>query len=211
MTETSPKAKRQVVRQTALEREQRQRTLRIAAVVIGIVVVLGGLIFWVANETIKGQTEWAIRPTAHPNEQVIADEGSGHLENGQPLSYQHFPPSSGTHYNEPANVGFYEQPVSEGNWLHSLEHGNVVALYNCEATDDCEALKSQVRNFVNSAPTHGCEKSRLLGVAYSRGMSTPISLVAWGIQLDLPAYDGDAMLNFYKRYENRGPEQVGCP
>lgn len=211
MSETSPKAKRQAAHQSALEREQRQRTLRIAAIVIGVVVVVGGLIFWVATETIKGQNEWAIRPTAHPNEQVIADEGGGHVEDGQPLVFQNYPPSSGSMYNQAASAGFYEQSFSEGNWMHNLEHGDVAVLYNCEATDNCEGLKSQVRNFVNSAPTNGCEKARLLGLPYSRGMSTPITLVAWGRQLDLPAYDGDAMLNFYKRYENRGLEQGSCP
>jgi hypothetical protein len=211
MTETSAKAKRQAARQSALEREQRQRTLRIAAVVIVVVVVLGGLIYWVANETIKGTNEWAVRPTAHPNEQIIPDEGRGHVETGSQVNYQHYPPSSGQHFPIWADPGFYDQPVADGYWVHSLEHGDVVVLYNCEATSDCEGLKTEIRNFVNSAPTHGCDKPRLMAMPYSRGLSTPVSIVAWGVQLDLPAFDGDALLNFYKRYENRGPEQVGCP
>ena len=222
-SDTSSRAKKQAARQSALERGQRQRTTRIAAIVILAVFAVGGLIFWVASETVKGETEWAVRPTADPDEQIIPGEGRSHVDEGLPLSFHHFPPSSGNHYPTPANVGFYEDSFSEGYWVHSLEHGNVVVLYNCSATDNCTDLKNKVRDFVLNSPTHGCDKPRLLGLPYSRGMSTPLTLVAWagpvdpateiaaGIQLDLPQFDQTRMLNFYKRYENHGPEQLGCP
>jgi hypothetical protein len=219
----SNKAKRQAAQQSAYEREQRQRTLRIAAIVIVAIFVVGGLIYWVANETVKGQNEWAIRPTADPQEQVIAAEPRNHVAEGSTLTYQHYPPSTGMHYATPAGPGFYDQEFSEGYWVHSLEHGYVVILYNCTATTNCDTLKSQVKDFISNAPTHGCDKTRLIGVPYSRGMSTPLSLLAMagpfdaatqladGIQLDLPEFDQTRMMNFYKRYDNHGPEDVGCP
>jgi hypothetical protein len=207
----SAKAKRQAAQQSALERDQRQRTIRIAAIIIGVIVVVGGLIYWVANETVKGQNEWTVRPTADPDDQTIADEGRNHIDEGTPLTYQHYPPSSGNHYPVPAGPGFYDQEFSEGYWVHSLEHGFVVILYNCSATDNCDSLKAQVRDFINSAPTHGCDKVRLIGLPYSHGMSTPLSLISWGHELDLPAFDQTRIMNFYKRYDNRGPEQLGCP
>lgn len=226
-SDTSSRAKKQAARQTALERAQRQRTIRIAGIVILAVFGVGGLIFWVASETVRGQTEWAVRPTADPDEQRIPGEGKSHVDVGQPLTFRHHPPSSGNHYPQPAGVGFYEETFAEGYWVHSLEHGNVVVLYNCAATDDCAGLKNKVRDFVLNSPAHECAKPRLLGVPYSQGLSTPLALVAWagpvdpatgipaGIQLDLPQFDGTRMLNFYKRYENHGPEhypeQIGCP
>jgi hypothetical protein len=220
---SSPRAKRQAAQQTKLEREQRQRTIRIVAALILGGFALVGIIIWVATQTISGQNEWALRPTADPQEQVIPSEGRGHIPEGQPLTFTHFPPSSGNHYPVAANVGFYDKEFPDGYWVHSLEHGNVVVLYNCSVTKDCSALTSQVQNFVLNSPTHGCDKPRLLGVPYSKGMSTPISLLAWAgpmntaanaldsIQLDLPQFDQARMLNFYKRYENHGPEDVGCP
>ncbi len=222
-TGTSAKAKKQAARQSALEREQRQRTLRITAIVIVVIFVVGGIIYWVANETIKGTNEWTIRPTADPQEQLIPSEGHNHVEEGSVLTYQHYPPSSGNHYPTPAGPGFYETEFSEGYWVHSLEHGFIVVLYNCSATDNCDTLKSQVKDFVNNAPTHGCDKTRLIALPYSHGMTTPLTLLAWagpydqtqgtnaGIQLDLAQFDATRMLNFYKRYDNRGPEQLGCP
>jgi Protein of unknown function (DUF3105) len=207
----STKSKRQAAQQTALEREQRQRTIRIGAIVIIAVAALGALIYWVASETIKGQNEWTIRPTQDPDDQTLADEGRNHVDEGTPLTFQHFPPSSGSHYPTPAGTGFYEQEFSEGYWVHSLEHGFVVILYNCAATDNCDALKSQIKGFISSAPTHGCDSVRLIGLPYSKGMSTPVTLISWNHQLDLPAFDATRVMNFYKRYDNRGPENLGCP
>lgn len=222
-SDNSPRAKRLAAQQSKLDRDQRQRTMRIVGGVILGVFVLAGIIYWVASQTISGQNEWAVRPTADPQEQVIPSEGRGHLPEGTPLTFKHYPPSSGNHYPVAANVGFYTDTFADGYWVHSLEHGNVVVLYNCSATSDCNTLKSQVQDFVLNSPTHGCDKPRLLGVPYSKGMSTPISMLAWSgplndaqsandsIQLDLAQFDKARMLNFYKRYENHGPEDVGCP
>ncbi|MBI5828216.1 MAG: DUF3105 domain-containing protein, partial [Chloroflexi bacterium] len=62
----------------------------------------------------------------------------------------------------------------------------------------------------NSAPKRRCDEVRMIVAPYSQGMTTPITLIAWGKQLDLAAYDEKAILNFYKRYEDRGPELIPC-
>lgn len=201
--------KKQDARAAALEREQRQRTIRIAAIVIVAVFVVGGLIYWIASETVKGQSD-NIRPAANPAEQIIADEGRSHVDEGSALTFQHYPPSSGSHYPVWLPVAFYDQPQSEGYWVHNLEHGQVVALYNC-TEGQCDTLKSQLREVLSKAPLRGCDKPKMVVVPYSRNMATPIVLVAWDRQLDLAQFDEEAILNFYKRYENQGPELVGCP
>lgn len=199
--------KKQTARESALDRQQRQAMIRNAAIAILAIFVVGAGLFYVVSETRKG-VEDQKRPEANPNEQIIPDEGNAHAEEGSALTFQHYPPSSGTHYPVPADPGFYDQPMSEGYWIHSLEHGDVVILYNCP--NDCPDLKAKLRTLIAGAPRRRCDLVRLLAVPYSRGMATPISLVAWGRQLDLAEFDEQAILNFYKRYEDRGPELIPC-
>ncbi|HKZ68884.1 MAG TPA: DUF3105 domain-containing protein [Anaerolineales bacterium] len=206
---TPPTIKKQTARATALEREARQRTMRMAALAIVAVFIVGGAIFYIAGETIRGQQD-QVRPEANPAEQVIPDEGAGHLEVGVPTTYQHYPPSSGAHYGTTAPVGYLPEAWPEGYWVHNLEHGHVVLLYQC-ANNDCADLQSKIQNIVNKVPLRGCSKPRLLAMPYSQGMTGLIIMVAWGRQLDLSEFDEEAIVNFYKRYENQGPEKVGCP
>ena len=209
MTNASPR-KKQTGRETALEKQHRQALMRNTAIAIVSVFVVGGIIFWVANETIKGQADQK-RPTANPAEQTVPDEGGGHLEIGDPITYQHYPPSSGQHYGgDTAPVGFLPEAWPEGYWVHNLEHGHVVLLYQC-LNNDCADLQNKIRNVINKVPLRGCDKPRLLAMPYSQGMTGLITMVAWGRQLDLPEFDEEAIVNFYKRYENQGPEKVGCP
>jgi len=206
-TETSPKSKKQMARESAFEKQQRQAMIRTTVIVIIGLALLGSVIFYIANETLKGQQD-SVRPPANPNEQVIPDEGRSHIDEGNPLVYQHYPPSSGNHYPIWLDPGFYDQPYAEGYWVHSLEHGDVVILYNCAET--CPDLTTKLKALIAQAPPRRCGLVRLVAGPYSRGMATPLSVLAWGRQLDLVEFDSEAILNFYKTYEDRGPEVIPC-
>lgn len=171
------------------------------------VAVVGVAIFYVIDQTVRGEQD-KIRPDANPAEQTVPDEGRGHVEDGGQLSYAHFPPSSGLHYGSSWPAGYYEEEVPEGYWVHSLEHGNVVVLYNCP--EGCPDLQAKLKKLYENAPRRRCDAVRMLVLPYSRGMTTQISVVAWGKQLDLAEYDETAILNFYKRYEDKGPEVLPC-
>jgi hypothetical protein len=201
-------SRKKTTRESAFEKQQRQAMLRNAAIAIVAVFVVGAGIFYVVNETIRG-TQDAERPPAHANEQIIPDAGAGHVAEGSPLVFDHYPPSSGSHYPTWADPGFYDAPISEGYWVHSLEHGDVVILYNCP-DGDCTELKTQIRELRDQLPRRRCDLIRVLAIPYSQGMSTPITVVAWGRQLDLPEFDAQAIEDFYKRHEDRGPENIPC-
>lgn len=212
---TTPK--RKTARESTLEKQQRQAMIRNTAIAIVAIFVVGAGIFYVYRETAQGIEDQG-RPAPNPNEQIIPDEGAGHVAEGSPLTYQHYPPSSGTHYGTWAELRFHDEPVSEGYWIHNLEHGEVVLLYNCPT--DCPDLKAKIRAVMAKAPGRRCSLRRVMAAPYSRGMSTPISLVAWvgngsgqgieGRQLDLAEFDEQAILNFYKTYEDAGPEDIPC-
>ena len=204
----SKASKQKPALQSEVARQQRQAWIRNAAIGVLIVFVIGGLIFYVADQTAKGERD-KIRPDANPAEQTVANAGAGHVAAGSTLTFDHYPPSSGTHYDTPASEGFYQEPISEGYWLHSLEHGAVVVLYNCP--DACPDMQAKLKALMAKAPIRRCPTPKLLVMPYSTGMTTPITVVAWGKQLDLPGYDEEAILNFYKRYEDQGPEVLPCP
>jgi hypothetical protein len=63
---------------------------------------------------------------------------------------------------------------------------------------------------MRNLPRGRCDLVRVLAVPYSTGMTTPITLVAWGRQLDLPEFDAQAIEDFYRRYEDEGPENIPC-
>ena len=205
-------SQRKPVHTATFSQQQRQATIRNIAIVGVAVLLLGAGIWYVVDQTIRGQQaelEGKIRPEANPAEQTVPDEGAGHEEVGFPIGYQHYPPSSGTHYGETMpSLGFYDQTWPEGYWLHNLEHGDIVVLYNCP--DDCPDLKAKLRALINKAPQRRCPTPKLIVMPYSQGMTAPVAVLAWGRQLDLAEYDETAILDFFKRYEDRGPETVPC-
>jgi hypothetical protein len=58
-----------------------------------------------------------------------------HVDEGDDLESTSFPPSSGRHYADWAPFGVYDEPVPDGNVIHNLEHGGVVAWLGTEVDD----------------------------------------------------------------------------
>ncbi len=151
------------------------------------------------------------RPGALPGEQLIADEGQGHVEAGTTITYQHYPPSSGTHYFSPAPWGVATSPLPEGSFVHNLEHGGVVFLYHCEP--DCPALVQQFEDLVAKAPqAFPFSTVKILVTSYdATKMPSPIVALAWDHQLNMNGFDEALMLRWYKRFVNGGPEGKDIP
>ena len=61
----------------------------------------------------------------------VADEGAIHVPLGSSVPYRHNPPASGNHWPFPAPWGIYQGVVPREWWVHNLEHGGIVLLYNC--------------------------------------------------------------------------------
>ena len=65
--------------------------------------------------------------------------GNLHIPIGSNQQYAYCPPASGPHYNNPGIDGpipakFYgpDDGTRPEGWIHNLEHGAVVILYNCK-------------------------------------------------------------------------------
>lgn len=150
---------------------------------------------------------WALRPTgAVADEQRLPDEGRAHVEPGSPIVYRNNPPASGTHYPTVASWGVHEEEVPEGEWVHNLEHGGIVLLYKCpEGT--CPERISQLQALYNRAPRSKWNNVKLAAVPYEN-MEPEFMAIAWNVQLPLEEFDQEAILTFYGRHVDRGPEDA---
>ena len=125
------------------------------------------------------------------------------------LTYQRYPPSSGKHYGSPQPAGVYRQEVSEGNWLHSLEHGYVVAVVKCQ--NGCPDTFNQLDAIYKDLPDSQFGNVKFVvtssGKPYTDGDAL-ITLLAWNNELRLDAVDKDKITRFYKKFVDKGPELV---
>lgn len=188
-----------------LRAERRRRSLVWNVILLGggglVVLIVAGYYIALALS----------RPGPLPGEQFIPDEGTGDVPSGSALTFKHYPPSSGAHYAEVAQWGVYSEPVGEGVFVHNLEHGGVVFLYYCDTP--CPDLEQKFEDLAQKVPPDSRFGSRkILVTPYDKSkMEAPIVALAWNHQLDLPAFDEAAMLQWYKRFVNGGPEGLDQP
>lgn len=148
----------------------------------------------------------SVRPAAALQGRQVETEGRQHIANGEPIVYRNRPPSSGPHYERTLRYGVFEREMEPGYWVHNLEHGGIVLLFNC--ADACPNLVQQLRQVYTSAPAsqkHGVVK--LSAVPY-RDMDHRLAAVAWGYVDEMDEFDRDRVLAFYRDHLDHGPEDA---
>ncbi len=138
-------------------------------------------------------------------EERVQLEGADHVPEGTNIAYRSYPPASGPHYGRTASYGVHTEEVPEGYWVHDLEHGAIVVLYNCP--DGCPDLVDQLRELYNTAPNGKYGKVKMVVAPYSR-MDSRLALLAWGWREKLQEFDRERILRFYRAHVDRGPEDV---
>jgi hypothetical protein len=146
-------------------------------------------------------------PPEHPAAGLgtpMPDEGNAHVDEGTFIIYKNYPPTSGPHYPRTADPGFYDQPVPEGYFVHSMEHGAIVLYYNPDLPD---ATKQQLKDLMTMLPFDGSGRVKLVIVPYTN-MPTPLAIAAWKRLLLLNVYNFDEIRTFYQEWVDKGPENV---
>jgi hypothetical protein len=115
-----------------------------------------------------------------------------------PITYPDPPPSSGIHDPCWASWGVHTDAVAARNWVHNLEHGGVVFLYNCPAGCDTD-----LERFTALAK----QNARTLLTEYP-DLPTRFAVVAWGYRLLSDCVDVRAFQAFYDAHFDRGPESI---
>lgn len=87
-------------------------------VVMAFLVVAGFFIYKDAQKPLPGQT--------------VADLGRDHVNDISKEKYNSNPPTSGPHFPIWAKKGLYDEVLSDGYLIHSLEHGYIVVSYDCD-------------------------------------------------------------------------------
>ena len=83
----------------------------------------------------------------HPN------EGALHVDCLPVPTYRTRPPSSGNHYPIWADYKTYTTPVPWGHLVHDLEHGAIVIVYSCAASDPtCAAEIARAQAMIDGLP-----------------------------------------------------------
>jgi hypothetical protein len=137
-------------------------------------------------------------------------EGAQHLANCSPVAYATNPPSSGNHYGTWAAFKTYAQPVPEGFFVHSLEHGAVVFTYNC--ADGCPDQVAAAQALIDAAPADPlCEgtsqKARLILTPDPR-LDTAFAASAWGWTIKAACFDAEVFGAFLGAHYGQGTEAL---
>ena len=107
------------------------------------------------------------------------------------------PPAGGPHFAQPWPVGVFDEPVADGNAIHSLEHGIVWISYNPDLIDGAglAALEDVAGDF-----------RRDVILSPRPQNSIAVAAVSWGRILRLDAVDADVLKDFIRTNRDRSPE-----
>jgi hypothetical protein len=132
----------------------------------------------------------------------IENEREAHVPQGTTVEYRNNPPASGPHYSgagvSPIDPGFYVDPVPPEVWVHNLEHGDIVILFDCPG--DCpQSLLLDLQRFFAMV------QHQVVITRYP-GLTSPIMAVAWDVQRRFDAFDAIELKAFHDRRVGQAPE-----
>lgn len=183
------------LRQQAKERNRKQKwttNFIWGAVGVAVIAVIGVLIWQ------------AVRPAMGESFPIMVS--SPHIAiDSDPGQYNSDPPTSGPHYAEEANEGFYDTnnyKFPAGYLVHNLEHGYVIFWYNCETLDEagCANLKGQINSTINELGG-----TKLIAYPWT-SIDVPLVMTSWGRLEKFESFDADKAKAFYRANLNKAPE-----
>lgn len=128
----------------------------------------------------------------------------GHAHVDGEVAYADTPPTSGDHNSCWAEWGAHATEVPDENWVHNLEHGGVVFLWNCPmgCLDDAAAAAA-----AEAWATASLEPGRWLISPYT-DMDPGWAAVSWQHRLTMGCLDTVALQEFYDARVGQGREDV---
>jgi hypothetical protein len=137
-----------------------------------------------------------------------------HVPEGTRIVHTSRPPIGGDHYSTwYPNYGVVEESIDSGYWVHNLEHGAILLLYQCPSS--CSDLVDALRGLYDELPPGHNQRQngpRVLITPYT-DMDHRLAIVAWGHKLEMDELDRNRLIQFYARFIDRGPEcrSLTCP
>jgi hypothetical protein len=112
------------------------------------------------------------------------------------VDYPEVPPAGGPHNRCWADWGVHDAPVEDDNWVHNLEHGGVVLLWNCP--DGCDADVAAIDAFATA-------RDKTVTTPYD-ALPTRFGVVAWEWRMLTGCFDESATTAFYDAHVDKAPE-----
>jgi hypothetical protein len=166
---------------------------------------LGGLAFL----ALFGYAIWA----AFQPEDILGEDvpvvGAEHIPPGaSAVDYNTDPPTSGQHYAETAEAGFYEEAPQDELLVHNLEHGYIVVYYNCEGLDGdaCDQLKEGLREAMGAAGISRYTQTPKIIVLPRPGMENPVTYTSWGHIYRADDFDRQEFILYVDQNRDDAPE-----
>lgn len=188
--------KKQRVEQ-AMQRGRKKKISWIVGIIAVVLLVAGGVWRYVVRDAAEGPGVF------------YPEVGREHVPLGTTPSkpYNSNPPSSGAHFNSPANWGVYDYEAHDQIFLHNLEHGGVWIAYRPNVSQEVvRALQSIVDD------VGGAQSAKIIMVPRPLN-DTDIAIVAWSRVLKFDLVDGafteqqtEDVREFHRQFRNSGPE-----
>jgi hypothetical protein len=152
--------------------------------------------------------------------QAEDDMARGHVAVGSPVTYTYCPPASGKHFNAagegPIPARFYgpDDTRIPQNWVHNLEHGGLVILYNCSRNGCDTNSLDQLRALASSFPAS--PRCNIAGglispvIARFDQMKASFAAIVWDRVLFQDTLNTGQMLEFFKNVGEVGNPEPQC-
>ena len=172
----------------AQKNADRRRNAVIAGVTIGVCLALVAAVMVVIFRE-RDRTSELRAAAEQPIDGVQEFEDLERDHVPGPVDYEQTPPVGGPHSPVWANCGVYENPITNEEAVHSLEHGAVWVTYDPELpAEQVESLTSQV-----GARSYGL-------LSPFPDLPSPVVASAWGLQLELESADDPRLEVFLTKY-----------
>lgn len=207
---------------------ERYRTAIVAVAAVLGVALLSFVVFFSASQPAYAcSTVWTPKPTPSPAPGATAnlgyvqpDMGRDHIALGTKVTYSYCAPASGSHDNKagagPITARVYgpaDNAIPEG-WIHNLEHGGLVILYqgtSAGATSDGQAQMKAFYDAFPPGPVCGTPRGTIGPiVARFDQMSSPFQAILWGRVLPLDSFDPAQILAFWAQWGERTNPEPQC-
>jgi hypothetical protein len=201
---------------------ERYRTAIIAVAALAGVAVISGFVFFSASQPAYAcSTIWTPEPTPSPGPSatenlgyVQPDMGNSHVSRGEKVTYTYCAPASGSHYNiagaGPIAARVYgpsDNVIPQG-WIHNLEHGGLIILYQGTSEGATPEGQARMKAFYEAfPPVSSCGPV----IARFDQMSSPFQAILWGRVLPLQTFDEARITAYWEQWGGRTSLEKLCP
>ncbi|HWH33124.1 MAG TPA: DUF3105 domain-containing protein [Egibacteraceae bacterium] len=203
------KARGQQRRQQEMAKARREETTSRLLRLIGLLVVLGLLGWFVGNWVVDwrrerqliSQAEERLEELGCDNGGIQPDQGAGHIEDPAAVVpkaiYPDRPASSGPHFGSVVRSGVFDELVDERVLVHNLEHGYVNVYY---AEDAPEEQVAELKRIVGDKIGGSNPKMIVAPKIGEWSSDANFAFVAWRYRQMCEEFDEGVLLKFVSEH-----------